>query len=107
MIDVELLAEEAKRLGLDKDPEAADALRVILRDSILAQAREGMPSPAQISGDDVRAFYEAHTDKFVRAGAAARAAIVMSDRKEAEKVLKEALKVKKPAEWGELFSSTR
>jgi peptidyl-prolyl cis-trans isomerase C len=103
MIDVELLAEEAKRLGLDKDPEAADALRVILRDSILAQSREGMSTPAQISEQEVRAYFDTHADKFVEPERRRVAAIVMSDRKEAEKVLKEALKVKKPAEWGELF----
>jgi peptidyl-prolyl cis-trans isomerase C len=103
MIDVELLAEEAKRLGLDKDPETADALRAILRDAVLAASREGLPTPAQISEQEVRAFFESHADRFVEPERRRVAAIVMKDKKEAEKVLAEALKIKKPAEWGELF----
>ncbi len=103
MIDVELLAAEGKRLGLDKDPEAADAMRVILRDSLLASAREGLPTPAQMSEQEVRAYFDAHADKFVEPERRRVAAIVMADRKEAEKVLKDALKIKKPTDWGELF----
>src|SRR6185312_12961413 len=49
MIDVQLLADEAKRRGLDKDHETEDALRMILRDAMLAQAREGLPTPAQLT----------------------------------------------------------
>src|SRR5512140_3180105 len=33
MIDVELLAAEARRLGIDKEPDAQDAIRQILRDA--------------------------------------------------------------------------
>lgn len=103
MIDVELLAAEAKRLGIDKDSEAQDAVRTILRDAILAQAREGMPAPAQIPDQEIRAYYDAHQDKFSEPERRRVAAIVMSDKKEAQKVLKEAQKVKTAQEWGELF----
>jgi hypothetical protein len=104
MIDVQLLANEAKRLGIDKDPEAADALRMLLRDAILAEARVGLPAPAQLSEQEVRAYFEAHPDKFSEPERRRVAAIVMSDKKEAAKILKEALKIKSPKEWGELFA---
>lgn len=103
MIDVELLAAEARRQGLDKSPEAEDAIHTILRDAILAQAREGMPLPAQLTEQEIRAYYDAHLDKFTEPERRRVAAVVMNDKKEAEKVLKEAQKVKTPAEWGELF----
>jgi hypothetical protein len=103
MIDVELLAGEAKRSGLDKDPDAQDALRIILRDAVLAEARQGLPSPAQLSDQEVRAYYDQHADKFSEPERRRVAAIVMTDKKEAAKVLKEALKVKTAGEWGELF----
>ena len=103
MIDVELLAGEARRLGIDKEPEAADALRMILRDAVLAEARVGLPTPAQIPDQDIRSYYETHADKFSEPERRRVAAIVMSDKKEAAKVLKEALKIKSPTEWGELF----
>lgn len=103
MIDVELLAAEAKRLGIDKEPEAQDAIRTILRDAILAQAREGIPTPAQLTDQEIRAYYDAHLDKFTEPERRRVAAIVMTDKKEAQKVLKDAQKVKTPLEWGELF----
>jgi hypothetical protein len=103
MIDVELLAAEAKRLGIDKEPETIEAIRGILRDALLAQAREGVPHPADITPEQVRAYYEAHLDKFSEPERRRVAAIVVHDKKEAQKVLKEAQKAKGPAEWGELF----
>ncbi|MFO0758546.1 MAG: peptidyl-prolyl cis-trans isomerase [Byssovorax sp.] len=103
MIDVELLAAEARRRGLDKDPETQDQIRGILRDAMLAKAREGMPSPAQISADEVRAYYDSHLDKFSEPERRRVAAIVMTDKKEAQKVLKEAQKASTPGAWGELF----
>jgi peptidyl-prolyl cis-trans isomerase C len=103
MIDVELLAAEAKRRGLDKEPEAQDAVRMILRDALLADARSGLPSPAQIPEQEIRAYYERHSDKFSEPERRRVAAIVVADKQAAEKVLKDALKVKTAAEWGELF----
>ena len=103
MIDVELLATEAKRLGLDKDPEQADTLRMILRDAVLAEARVGLPTPAQLSDQEVRAYFEGHADRFSEPERRRVAAIVMSDKKEAAKVLKDALKAKTAGDWGDLF----
>ncbi len=104
MIDVDLLAGEARRTGIDKDPVAADALRNILRDAMLAEARKDLPTPAQIPNQEVRSYFEAHPEKFNEPERRRVAAIVLSDKKEADKVLKEALKIKSPAEWGELFA---
>jgi hypothetical protein len=102
MIDVELLAVEAKRLGLDNEPEARDALRQILRDALLADARLGMPTPAQIPDAEVRAYYEAHTERFSEPERRRVAAIILSDKAQAAKVLKDALKIKTATEWGDL-----
>ena len=101
MIDVELLAAEARRLGIDKEPETEDAVRGILRDALLAQAREGR---ARARGDhrasEVRAYYDAHLDKFSEPERRRVAAIVIRDRKEAEKVLKDAPEGQGPARVG-------
>jgi len=103
MIDVELLAAEAKRLGLDKDPETMDQIRLVLRDAMQAEARQGSPGPAGITEAEVRAYYDSHLDKFTEPERRRVAAIVMTDKKEAAKVLKEAQKVKTAQEWGALF----
>jgi peptidyl-prolyl cis-trans isomerase C len=103
MIDVELLADEARRRGLDKDPETADAIRAVLRDAMLAEARVGLPTPAELPADEVRAYYEHNQDKFSEPERRRVAAIVVADKREAEKILREAQKAKSPADWGELF----
>lgn len=90
MINVELLAAEARRLGLDKQPETQDAVRQILRDAMVAKARKGLPAPGDIPAADVRAYYEANKDKFDEPERRRVAAIVFTDKKTAEKVLEDA-----------------
>jgi len=55
IISVELLAAEARRLGLDKQPETQDAIRQILRDAMVAKARKGLPAPGEIPTSEVSA----------------------------------------------------
>ncbi len=103
MIDVELLAQEAKRRGLDKRPEVQDALRQLYRDALLQKMRDSLPPPAGLTADEVKAYYEANADRYNEPERRRVSAIVMTNKVEAEKVLKLAQKVKTGAEWGELF----
>lgn len=102
IVDVELLALEAKRRGLDKEPATADAIRQVLRESMLAQMRQGLPAPAEIPAQQVREYYDAHLDKFTEPERRRLSVIVMSDKGAAEKVLKEAQKAGTGSAWGEL-----
>jgi peptidyl-prolyl cis-trans isomerase C len=104
MINVELLASEAKRRGLDKDPETEDAVRTILRDAMLAESRSDLPTPAEIPAEEVRAYFDANADRFSEPERRRVAAVVLSDKKDAQKVLKEAQKATTGAAWGDLFA---
>ncbi|MBN9161495.1 MAG: peptidyl-prolyl cis-trans isomerase, partial [Myxococcales bacterium] len=64
MITVELLAMEATAKGYDKDPLAQQELRAILRDAMLAEARKGAPTPADVPESEVRAWFEAHRAEY-------------------------------------------
>jgi peptidyl-prolyl cis-trans isomerase C len=64
MINVELLAQEATAKGYDKDPLAQQELRAILRDAMLAEARKGVPAPADVPEPEVRAWFEAHRAEY-------------------------------------------
>lgn len=64
MIEVELLAQEAERRGLDKRPETRLRLQQIVRDEMLARLRSQMPDPSQIPEREVRAYYDQHRDEF-------------------------------------------
>jgi parvulin-like peptidyl-prolyl isomerase len=104
MINVELLAAEAKRRGLDKEPETEDAVRTILRDAMLAESRSDLPTPAEIPAAEVSAYFEANADKFSEPERRRVAAVVLADKKDAAKILKEAQKVTSGAQWGDLFA---
>ena len=101
MIDFELLAIEARRQGLDRTPEVEEATRQVLRDALLAEARKGMPTPAEIPLAEVRAYYEAHRSDYREPERRRVAAIVLKSRAEAEKLLPEAKKTS-AADWGKL-----
>ncbi|WP_437711196.1 peptidylprolyl isomerase [Sorangium sp. So ce448] len=103
LVDAELLALEARRRGLDKDPAVEDTIRQILREAMIARARKGLPAPADIPASEVRAYYEANADKFSEPERRRVAAIVVGDRALGEKVLKEAQKAGSSSAWGELF----
>ena len=101
MIDLELLGGEAKKRGLDKTPEAEELTRQILRDAMLVEARRGLPAPQEIPLVEVRAWYDAHLADFREPERRRVSAIVLKDKKEAEKVLLDAKKTS-PMEWGKL-----
>lgn len=104
IVDVELLAAEARRRGLDKQPENEDAIRQILRDAMLARARADLPPPASIAADDVRAYWEKNQELFREPERRRVSAIIMEDRAAAQKVLEAAQKIKSPEEWGALHN---
>lgn len=104
MINVELLASEAKRRGLDKEPETEDAVRTILRDAMLAESRSDLPTPAEIPAAEVSAYFETNADKFSEPERRRVAAVVLADKKDAAKILKEAQKVTTGTQWGDLFA---
>jgi peptidyl-prolyl cis-trans isomerase C len=104
IVDVELLADEARRRGLDKEPEVEEAIRQILRDAILAKVRDTLPTPAEIPADEVKAYYEANADKFTEPERRRVSAIVLDDRATADKALEEAKAVTTTFQWGEIFA---
>jgi peptidyl-prolyl cis-trans isomerase C len=62
----ELLAQEAQREGLDKSPAVRDAFkRAMVQELIRKQLDEKSPG-ADISDADLKAFYQAHVDDYVK-----------------------------------------
>lgn len=104
MIDVELLAADAKARGLDKEPETEEAIRQILHQQMLTEARRGLPPPADLPQDEVRAYYEAHRAEFREPERRQVAQIPCKDKDAAQKALADAKKAHTPAEWGEVYA---
>jgi peptidyl-prolyl cis-trans isomerase C len=103
LIDLELLAAEAGRRGLDKQPETQERVRQMLRDELLTQVRASVPTPNDISEADARQYYEAHRDDFREPERRRVAHIALGSEAEAKAVLEKALNAS-PAEWGKLVA---
>ena len=104
MIDVMLLADEARAKGYDKDPAAEQEVREILRDAVLQRARATVPSPADIPNADVEAYYAAHKADF-RDPERRRVSAIVTRSQAAAAAALEAATHASPEGWGELVKS--
>lgn len=99
MIDVQLLADEAKRRGLDKLPETEERLRQVLRDELMKEVRRSVPSASDLPEADVRKYYDEHREEFSDPERRRVSHIAAGNRAAAEKLLEKA-KAASAAEWG-------
>jgi hypothetical protein len=100
-VEVELLAQEATRRGLDKLPETQERIRQVLRDHVLDELRKNGPAAADIPEAELRAYYEAHKQEFSEPERRRVAAIVVESAAQAKTAHAKA-KDAAPKEWGEL-----
>lgn len=105
MINVELLAQEATAKGYDKDPLAQQELRAILRDAMLADARKGLPAPADVPEQEVRAWFDAHRADYKDPERRRVSVIVLKDEGAAKATLDAAKKSAAAAAFGELVKA--
>jgi peptidyl-prolyl cis-trans isomerase C len=101
MIDVVLLADEARDKGYDKDPLVEQEIREVLRDAYFEKAREAAPSPAEIPDQEVRAYYDAHKADYHDPERRRVSAIVLPTAAAAAGVL-DAAKGATAMHWGDL-----
>jgi parvulin-like peptidyl-prolyl isomerase len=103
IVQVELLAQEAKRRGLDKQPETEERLRQILKDELLRDVRREAPAPSDISDAEVHAYFDAHHEEFKEPERRRVAHIVVASEAQAKAVLAKATGAT-AVEWGKLVS---
>lgn len=101
LINIELLAREAEKRGLDKRPEAQERLRQLLREELLRRRRETLPKLADLPMGEVRAYFDSHRDELREPERRRVGHIVSKDRAKAEQILAQA-RTANPAQWGEL-----
>jgi peptidyl-prolyl cis-trans isomerase C len=101
MINVELLAREAERRGLDRRPETIELVRQFQRDELLAQLRASLPRPSEVPARDVSQYYQDHRAEFHEPERRRAASIVLSDASSARELLRQAAGVS-PERWREL-----
>ncbi len=103
LVDIELLAAEARKRGLADEPKTAEAIRQVLRDALMADARKSLPTPAEIPSEEVKAYYDAHITDFKEPERRRVSAIILDDEKKAKEILEAAKKSDDATAWGKLF----
>ncbi len=99
MIDMHLLADEAKKQGLDKDPVVSEEMRQVLVAWMRGKLLEGLPAPLSIPEDELRKFYDEHVSEYREPERRRIAHIVVKDEATAKKAYEEA-KAATPTQWG-------
>jgi peptidyl-prolyl cis-trans isomerase C len=101
MINVELLAREAERRGLDRRPETIELVRQFQRDELLARLRASLPDASQLPEADVSRYYQEHRAEFAQPELRQAAEIVLDDAATARRLAREAAGAS-PDRWREL-----
>lgn len=102
MINIELLAREAERRGLDKKPETQAHVRQILRTELVRDLRAKQPQLDEVPLAEVREYYEDNKEEFFDPPRRRVAAFWTASRARAEAALV-ALKNADAKTWGAVF----
>ena len=91
LISDRLLLNEARRLGLDRDP----LVQAALERALISRLRASVVAPAagdasRVTLDEIRAFYDSHSQRFHIPERRAARVIFVTDRRQSERVLTQA-----------------
>jgi peptidyl-prolyl cis-trans isomerase C len=86
MIRFEILAKEAARRGLDRDPEVVQTMKSAMITKLLRAELASGIKPDDIQEAELRAFYDANPERFNRPEAVRVSAIVLEDKQQADTV---------------------
>lgn len=87
MMDLELLALEAKRRGLDQDPIVQHVYKKALAQELLSSGVSTTVSLAEISDEEVKARYERDKERFTRTARRRAAVIMLADEAKTKAIL--------------------
>lgn len=86
LIRFEVLAKEALRRGLDKDPDVVRTMKQVMIQKLMKDEFEDRVTPETISEEEMRAFFEANEGEYNKPEEVRVSAIVLPDQKTANKV---------------------
>lgn len=99
IINSELLAREAERRGLDKDPVTIAYTDQLFRDEVRRRIRAEIPDPDTLPIDEVQAYYAQHRDDFRSPELRRAAMIALPNEAAANQVLAELGNKSSVAQW--------
>lgn len=101
MINVELLAREAERRGIDQQPETKAHIRLLQKEELMRRVRAELPAMEDLPASEVRAYYDANPSEFTDPERRRVAVIRVGRKALAESIIAES-KTADAKRWGEL-----
>jgi hypothetical protein len=101
LIAVELLADEARRRGLDHEMDTEMRIDQALRDEVLGDLRSSAPTPESLPEPEVRKYYDSHREDFLEPERRRIAEIVVSRLDEAHRLI-ETTRSASALDWGQM-----
>ena len=90
LVTFEVLAKEAARRGLDRDPEVIQTMKSAMISKLMKQELQSGLTPEDVPEADIRAYYDAHKDEFDKAEEVRASAVVVKSQRVADQVAREA-----------------
>lgn len=89
LVSFEVMAKEAQRRGLDKDPEVVRTMKQVMIQKLIKEEFSEKITPENIPEEELRAFYKQHEAEYRRPAQVRAAAIVVKDKALAEQLSKQ------------------
>lgn len=90
LVRFEILAKEAYRRGLDKDPEVIRTLKQVMIQKLMREEFDTKITADSVPEADVRAYYDANLGEYVKPEEVRASAIILKNKAQAERVALEA-----------------
>lgn len=90
LVRFEILAKEAYKRGLDKDPDVVRAMKQAMIEKLMREEFDASVTADSIKAEDMKAYYDANLSDFVKPEAVRASAIILKNRAQAERVAVEA-----------------
>jgi peptidyl-prolyl cis-trans isomerase C len=89
LVSFEVMAKEAQRRGLDKDPEVVRTMKQVMIQKLIKEEFAEKITPENIPDEELQAFYKKHESEYRRPAQVRAAAIVVKDKALAEQLSKQ------------------
>jgi peptidyl-prolyl cis-trans isomerase C len=90
LVRFEVLATEAKKRGLDQDPEVVRTMKQVMIQKLMKVQFDTSVKPEDVTDAEMKAFYDEHTTEYNKPEEVRVSAIIVKDKATAEKVATEA-----------------
>jgi peptidyl-prolyl cis-trans isomerase C len=90
LVRFEVLAKEAYRRGLDKDPEVVRTMKQVMIQKLMRDEFDAKVTADTVADADMKAYYDANLDEYVKPEEVRVSAIIVKNKAQADRVLLEA-----------------